>query len=417
MSNTAQMKINSSFDPYSIKRDFPVLDQNVNEKPLVYLDNAATTQKPETVIKSIEKYYQSDNSNVHRGVHTLSQRASDYFDISREYVKSFINAASTSEIIFTRGATEAINLVAQSYGRSNLNSKDEILITAMEHHANIVPWQILCEQTGASLKVVPMMDNGELSMDDFEKLISKNTKIVALTHISNVLGTVNPVRDIVKMSHAFGAVVLVDGAQSVAHCEVDMQVIDCDFFVFSGHKLYGPTGIGVLYGRESLLEIMPPWQGGGDMIRTVSFEKSTWNDLPYKFEAGTPDIAGVIGLGAAIKYIESIGINDINLHEQNLLKIAEDKALNNPAMRVFGSAKDKAGIISFNLEGIHAHDVGTLLDSNGVAIRTGHHCAMPIMNFYDVPATARASFSLYNTPEDIDALFEAIDFAQAVFSS
>ena len=353
---------------------------------------------------------------MHRGVHRLSQRASDRFDSAREQVRSLINAASTAEVIFTRGTTEAINLVAQSYGRSSVKSTDEILVSAMEHHANIVPWQLLCDETGATLRVAPMNDAGELLLDAFTELLSERTRIVALTHVSNALGTVNPVRDFARLAHAAGAVVVVDGAQSVAHGPVDVQRLECDFFACSGHKLYGPTGIGVLYGREALLEDMPPWQGGGDMIRTVSFEGSTWNTLPHKFEAGTPHVAGAVGLSAAIDYLNGIGLDAIAAHERALLDCATEKAKSQAGMRIIGNASDKAAIVSFELEGIHPHDVGTILDSAGVAIRTGHHCAMPVMQFFGVPATARASFGLYNTTDDVDALFGAIGEAQALFA-
>ncbi len=403
-------------DPWALRADFPALDQPVNGHPLVYLDNGATTQKPRAVIDAVTDFYRRDNANVQRGVHQLSQRASDRFDHAREQVRSLINATSCAEVIFTRGTTEAINLVAQSYGRSVLKNTDEILVSAMEHHANIVPWQLLCEQTGATLKVAPMNLDGELLETDFTALLCENTRIVALTHVSNALGTINPVRELIQRAHAVGAVVVVDGAQSVAHGPVDVQALECDFFAFSGHKLYGPTGIGVLYGREALLESMPPWQGGGDMIRTVSFEGSTWNTLPYKFEAGTPHIAGAVGLAAAIDYLGQIGLDAIAAHEHMLLIRATDKAQAQPGMRIIGTASDKAAILSFELDGIHPHDVGTILDSAGVAIRTGHHCAMPVMQFFNVPATARASFGLYNTMEDIDALFCAIDQAQALFA-
>ena len=415
--NSAALNQNPpALDAYALRADFPTLGQQVNDHPLVYLDNGATTQKPQAVIDAVADFYSHDNANVHRGVHRLSQRASDRFDGAREKVRAFINAPSCAEVIFTQGTTGAINLVAQSYGRSILKKADEVLVSAMEHHANIVPWQLLCEETGATLKVAPMNNNAELLLEDFANLLSEKTRIVALTHVSNALGTINPIQQLTRQAHQAGAVVLIDGAQSVAHGPVDVQSLGCDFFAFSGHKLYGPTGIGVLYGREALLEAMPPWLGGGDMIRTVSFEGSTWNALPYKFEAGTPHIAGVVGLGAAIDYLNAIGLQAISAHEQALLALATQRAHSQPGMRIIGNASDKAAIVSFELDGIHPHDVGTILDSVGVAIRTGHHCAMPVMKFFDVPATARASFGLYNTAEDINALFDAITKTQSLFS-
>ena len=416
MNSAALNQYPPALDAYALRADFPALAQQINDHPLVYLDNSATTQKPQAVIDAVADFYSRDNANVHRGVHRLSQRASDRFDGAREKVRAFINAPSCAEVIFTRGTTEAINLVAQSYGRSMLKKADEVLVSAMEHHANIVPWQLLCEETGATLKVAPMNHDGELLLEDFANLLSEKTRIVALTHVSNALGTINPIQQLTRQAHQAGAVVLVDGAQSVAHGPVDVQSLGCDFFAFSGHKLYGPTGVGVLYGRETLLEAMPPWQGGGDMIRTVSFEGSTWNALPYKFEAGTPHIAGVVGLGAAVDYLDAIGLQAIGAHEQALLALATQRAHLQPGMRIIGNASDKAAIVSFELEGIHPHDVGTILDSAGVAIRTGHHCAMPVMQFFDVPATARASFGLYNTAEDINALFDAITKTQSLFA-
>lgn len=416
MNSAALNQYPPALDAYALRADFPALAQQINDHPLVYLDNSATTQKPQAVIDAVADFYSRDNANVHRGVHHLSQRASDRFDGAREKVRAFINAPSCAEVIFTRGTTEAINLVAQSYGRSMLKKADEVLVSAMEHHANIVPWQLLCEETGATLKVAPMNHDGELLLEDFANLLSEKTRIVALTHVSNALGTINPIQQLTRQAHQAGAVVLVDGAQSVAHGPVDVQSLGCDFFAFSGHKLYGPTGVGVLYGRETLLEAMPPWQGGGDMIRTVSFEGSTWNALPYKFEAGTPHIAGVVGLGAAVDYLDAIGLQAIGAHEQALLALATQRAHSQPGMRIIGNASDKAAIVSFELEGIHPHDVGTILDSAGVAIRTGHHCAMPVMQFFDVPATARASFGLYNTAEDINALFDAITKTQSLFA-
>ena len=402
-------------DVESVRGDFPALHQTVNGRPLVYLDSGASAQKPEQVIDAMQAYEREDHANVHRGVHTLSQRATDAFEGAREKVRRFLNAGSVKEIVFTRGTTEAINLVAQSYGRTRLGSSDEVLVSEMEHHANIVPWQLLCEQTGATLKVVPFDDNGELVMAKFEELLSSRTRIVAITHVSNTLGTVNPVQPIVRMAHAAGAVVLIDGAQAVPHSAIDLQVLDCDFYAFSGHKLYGPTGMGVLYGKEALLDAMPPWQGGGDMIKTVRFSGTTYNDLPYKFEAGTPHIAGAIGLGAAIDYVSELGMDRIEAHVHGLLDFATARAEQVSGMRIFGSVPGKAGILSFEFQGIHAHDLGTILDHEGVAIRTGHHCAMPVMEHYAVPATARATFALYNTVAEIDSLYAAIDKAREIF--
>ena len=402
-------------DVEAVRKDFPTLHQRVNGRPLVYLDSGASSQKPEQVIHALSEYERRDHSNVHRGVHTLSQRATEAYEGAREKIRCFVNAGSVKEIVFTRGTTEAINLVAQSYGRSRLGPGDEVLITEMEHHANIVPWQLMCQQTGAVLKVAPFDDNGELIMARFSELLSDRTRLVAMTQVSNALGTINPVQRMVQMAHDAGAVVLIDGAQAVPHGPVDVIELDCDFYAFSGHKLYGPTGIGVLFGRESLLEAMPPWQGGGDMIKTVRFEGSTYNDLPYKFEAGTPDIAGAVGLGAAIDYVAGLGLDLIDEHEQQLLAYATARAAEQSGMRVIGTASDKAAILSFELNGIHPHDVGTVLDHEGIAVRTGHHCAMPVMEHFGVPATVRASFGLYNTHAEIDRLFEAIDKAQELF--
>ena len=402
-------------DVEAVRQDFPALHQQVNDRPLVYLDSGASSQKPEQVIEALNHYERHDHSNVHRGVHTLSQRATDAYEGSRAKVQKFINDGSVKEVVFTRGTTEAINLVAQSYGRTNLQSGDEILITEMEHHANIVPWQLLCEQTGAKLKVVPFDDTGVLEMSRFKDQLTEKTRIVAVTHVSNTLGTVNPVRQIIQLAHDTGAVVLVDGAQAIPHGPVDVTALECDFYAFSGHKVYGPTGIGVLYGRESLLEAMPPWQGGGDMIKTVGFDKTTYNDLPYKFEAGTPHIAGAIGLGAAVDYVTALGPDRIAAHEHQLINYATERASAERDMQVFGQAPDKAGILSFALDGIHPHDIGTILDHEGVAIRTGHHCAMPVMTHYGVSATARASFGPYNTVHEIDVLFRAMDKVREMF--
>jgi cysteine desulfurase / selenocysteine lyase len=397
--------------------DFPILNQTVHGQPLVYLDNAATTQKPKSVIDREARYYTMLNANVHRGIHELSQRATDAFEEARETVRRFINATSTSEIVFVRGATEAINLVAQSYGRSRLKPGDEILVTEMEHHSNIVPWQLVCAQTGATLRVAPMNDAGEVQLDVFESLLGPRTGLVALAHVSNALGTINPVHRMIELAHAVGAPVLLDGAQAAAHLAVDVQELDSDFYALSGHKLYGPTGIGALYGKEALLEAMPPYQGGGDMIRKVTFEETTYNELPFKFEAGTPNIAGAIGLGAAIDYVDQIGLDTIAAHERALLEEATRRAREFAGLRLIGTAREKAAILSFALEGIHAHEVGTVLDQRGIAVRTGHHCAMPVMDHFGVPASVRASFGLYNTLEDVDALFEGLTKVRELFGS
>ncbi len=404
-----------SFDVGRIREDFPALHQQVHGKPLVYLDNAATTQKPRPVLEALRRFYESECANVHRGVHTLSQRATEAYERARAIVRRFLNARSEQEIIFVRGTTEAINLVAHSFGRPRLRPGDEILISAMEHHSNIVPWQILCEATGARLRVAPINDEGELLLDEFEKLLSPRTRLVAITHLSNALGTINPVREIIRLAHARGVPVLLDGAQAVAHLKVDVQELDCDFYAFSGHKLYGPTGIGVLYGKAEWLEEMPPYQGGGDMISSVTFEKTTYNRLPYKFEAGTPHIAGAIGLGAAIEYVTTLGLERIAAHERDLLAYATEAISGIPGLRLIGTAREKASILSFTLEGIHPHDLGTILDHEGIAIRAGHHCAQPVMERFGVPATARASFALYNTREEVDALVLALQKAREVF--
>lgn len=404
-----------TYDVDALRRDFPILNERVHGKPLVYLDNAATTQKPKAVIDALQHYYEHDNANVHRGVHTLSQRATDRFEAAREHVRRFLNARWDKEIVFVRGATEAINLVAQSWGRTHLKAGDEILITAMEHHANIVPWQILGDQIGVVLKVAPMNEQGELLLEDYAALLTPAVKLVSVTQMSNALGTVNPIRHLVELAHARDIPVLVDGAQAAPHMKVDVQVLGCDFYVFSGHKLYGPTGIGVLYGREELLEAMPPYQGGGDMIRRVTFAKTEFAPPPFRFEAGTPNIAGAIGLGAAIDYVESIGLEAIAAQEQHLLDYATARALEIPGLRLIGTAQEKGAILSFILEGIHPHDVGTVLDHCGVAVRAGHHCAMPVMDFFGVPATTRASFALYNTPKEVDALMGAIHQVIKVF--
>jgi cysteine desulfurase / selenocysteine lyase len=405
----------TNFPVEKIRTDFPILVEKIRNKPLVYLDNAATSQKPQAVIDSIVHLYSHDYANVHRGVHTLSVRSTDLYEGARTKVKDFINAASEKEIIFVRGATEAINLVAQSYGKANIKADDEILITAMEHHSNIVPWQILCQQTGAVLKVAPINLQGELIFDEFEKLISDKTRLVSVVHMSNALGTINPVKKIIAAAHVKGIPVLLDGAQAVPHMTVDVQDLDCDFYVFSGHKLYAPTGIGVLYGKQSLLEAMPPYQGGGDMIRKVTFEETEYNVLPYKFEAGTPAIAEVVGLGAAIDYLNAIGMDKIAAYEAELLSYATAKARQIKGLRIIGEAEHKGAILSFVLNKIHPHDIGTMLDSLGIAIRAGHHCAMPVMDFYKVPATARASFAMYNTEDEINVLINGIESLIEVF--
>jgi cysteine desulfurase/selenocysteine lyase len=397
------------------RADFPLLQRSVRGQPLAYLDNAATTQKPQAVIDAEVAYYREINANIHRGVHWLSEQATAAHEGARERVQRFVNARESAEIIFVRGTTEAINLVAQSYGRANLGPGDEILITGLEHHSNIVPWQMLCQQTGAVLKVAHIDDTGTVRMDEFRRLLGARTKLVSVSQVSNALGTINPLRDMIDLAHAQGAPVLVDGAQGVAHMPVDVQALGCDFYAFSGHKLYAPTGIGVLYGRRALLEAMPPWQGGGDMIRTVSFEGSTWNDLPYKFEAGTPHIAGAIGLGAAIDYLGQVGLEAVAAYEHELLQYGAAVLVEVPGLRLIGTAAHKAGILSFVIDGLHAHDIGTVLDTEGVAIRAGHHCAMPVMDHFGVPATARASLAFYNTREDLDRLAPALRRAVEMF--
>ena len=413
---SANPKSLGSYDVERVWRDFPILARQVHGKPLVFLDSAASSQRPASVIAAVDAYEKLHHANVHRGVHQLSQEATAMFEHARERVRGFVNAASTREVIFTRGTTESINLVAQSYARPRLKPGDEILLTALEHHANIVPWQLVAEQTGAVVRAVPMDRRGVVSLEDVAANISERTRIVACAHVSNALGTVLPVREIARLAHARGAVLLVDGAQAVPHQRVDLAKLDCDFYAFSAHKMFGPTGIGVLIGRESLLEAMPPWQGGGDMILTVSFAKTTFNELPFKFEAGTPNISGAIGLAAAIDYIESLGLDNIHAHEQRLLEAATARLMRVPGLTIIGTAPDKAAVISFTLDGIHPHDLGTILDAEGVAVRTGHHCAMPVMEFFGVPATARASFACYSRDSDIDALIRALARAREVFS-
>lgn len=391
------------------RHHFPLLRQRVNGKPLVYLDNAATSQKPQVVIDTVMRYYMEENSNIHRGVHYLSERATQAYEGVRGLVRTFLNAASTREIIFVRGTTEAVNLVSYSYGRPVVGPGDEVLISTLEHHSNIVPWQILCEEKGARLRVIPMNDAGELLLDDYEKLLTPKTKIVGLVHVSNALGTVNPVKQMIGMAHAHGVPVLVDGAQAVPHMKVDVRDLDCDFYAFSAHKMFGPTGIGVLYGKESLLQHMPPYQGGGDMIKSVTFEKTIYNDLPYKFEAGTPSIASGVGLGAAIEYLSQMNFDAVEAYEHDLLTYATEVVSRIPRVKIIGTAREKAGVLSFTIDGIHPHDIGTILDLEGIAVRTGHHCAQPVMQRLGIPATARASFAFYNTRDEVDILGRGIE--------
>ncbi|MCX4190951.1 cysteine desulfurase [Methylophaga sp. OBS1] len=406
----------TDFDVEAIRRDFPILNQDINGNPLAYLDNAASSQKPVQVIEAVDAYYRLDNANVHRGVHKLSQRATDAYEGARDKVRGFLNAKSDKEIVFVRGATEAINLVAQSFVRPQIKSGDEILISHIEHHANIVPWQMVCEQTGAKLKVIPMTESGELDLSDFDSLLNERTKILAIGHVSNALGTINPIKAMIGQAKAKSIPVLVDGAQAVPHIAVDVQDLDCDFYVFSGHKMFAPTGIGALYGKQALLEAMPPWQGGGDMILSVSFSHTEYNTLPYKFEAGTPHIAGAVGLGAAIDYMQAIGIDKLAAYEHHLLEVATAKLEAIDGIRIIGTAKNKASVLSFMIEDVHPHDVGTIFDQQGVAIRAGHHCAQPVMEFYGIAATARASFAFYNTEQEIDALVNAIKTTQELFA-
>jgi len=406
-----------SFDARRIRKDFPILNQRVHGKPLVYLDNAATTQKPQIVIDRIGRYYSWENSNIHRGIHFLSEQATSAYEDARVKARAFINASDTREIIFVRGTTEAINLVAQSYGRTFLKKGDEVIISALEHHSNIVPWQILCGQVGAELRVIPINHDGEILLEEYEKLLGPRTKLVSLAHVSNALGTVNPVKLMIEMAHRWNAPVLIDGAQAAPHLRVDVRELDCDFYAFSGHKLYGPTGVGILYGKADLLEAMPPYQAGGDMISLVTFEKTHYNVLPYKFEAGTPNIAGGIGLGAAMDYVKGIGLEAIAAYEHELLLYATEALSGIEGLRIIGTAKEKAAVLSFVLDGVHAHDIGTILDQEGIAIRTGHHCAMPVMQRYGVPATARVSLALYNTKEEADAVVRGIHKVIEVFGS
>ncbi len=414
--NPPSTHLGSALDTETIRKDFPILARQVYGRPLVYLDNAASSQKPQAVIDSVSNYYEKDNANIHRGVHYLSQKATREYEAARKKVQGFLNAADAREIVFVRGATEGINLVAATYGRKNVGPGDEVVISAMEHHSNIVPWQLLCEEKGAKLRVIEVKDNGELDLEHYRSLLNEKTRIVSVVHVSNSLGTVNPVEQVVELAHARGIPVLLDGAQAVPHMPVDVQALDCDFYVFSGHKVYGPTGVGALYGKLPLLEAMPPYQGGGEMILTVSFEKTTYNKVPSKFEAGTPNIAGGIGLGAAIDYVQSIGLDAIAAHEAQLLAYATAGVSDIPGLRIIGTAPEKAGVLSFVLDGVHPHDIGTILDRQGVAVRAGHHCTQPIMRQFGVPATARASFALYNTLEDVDALVAGIRKILEVFA-
>jgi cysteine desulfurase / selenocysteine lyase len=413
---TALGEVGSGLDVEKVRADFPILHRKAGGRKLVYLDSAATSQKPKVVIDAIVQYYERDNANIHRGVHYLSQRATEEFEAARKAVQLFLHAARASEIVFVRSTTEAINLVAQTYGRVHLGADDEVLITAMEHHSNIVPWQMLCEEKRAKLRVAPINDRGELILEEFERLLNARTKIVAVAHVSNALGTINPVSTLAKMAHAKNIPILLDGAQAVPHLTVNVQELDCDFYAFSGHKTYGPTGIGALYGKLALLEAMPPYQGGGDMISSVTFEKTTYNKVPHKFEAGTPDMSGAVGLRVALEYLDNLGMNNIAAHEHELLRYATETLCAIPGVRLIGTAKEKAGVLSFVIEGVHPHDIGTILDQEGIAIRTGHHCAQPVMERFGIDATARASFGLYNTKEEIDALARGIEKVREVFA-
>jgi cysteine desulfurase/selenocysteine lyase len=397
------------------RAEFPILGQQVHGRPLVYLDNAASSQKPAAVIAAEREVYERYYANVHRGVHTLSMRSTDAYEGARGKIQRFVNAASPKEIVLTRGTTESINLVAQTWGRAQVGPGDEVLITGLEHHSNIVPWQMLCEEKGARLRVATLADDGAVRLDEFESLLSPRTKLLAVAHVSNALGTLNPVRRMIEKAHARGAVVLIDGAQAVPHLPVDVRALDCDFYAFSSHKMYGPSGVGVLYGKKALLEAMPPWQGGGDMILSVTFEKTTYNELPYKFEAGTPNIAGVIGLGAAVDWLTGVGLDRVAAHEHDLLLYGTQALLEVPGLRLVGTAAEKAAVLSFVIEGVHPHDIGTVLDYEGIAVRTGHHCAQPVMDRYCIPATTRASFALYNTRGEVDALVKGLHKAVETF--
>jgi cysteine desulfurase / selenocysteine lyase len=414
--STLMSEVKAAFDVERLRGDFPVLKQTVHGKPLVYLDSAATAQKPASVVEAIRHFYEVDCANIHRGVHELSQRSTASYEEARAKVRRFLNSRSKNELIFVRGTTEAINLVSSSWGRKNVSAGDEIVVSAMEHHSNIVPWQMLCEEKGARLRVIPMDDTGTLLLDEYRKLLNPRTRMVAVTHVSNALGTINPVRQIVDLAHQAGALTLIDGAQAAPHMKVDVQALDADFYAFSGHKVCGPTGIGILYGRSKLFNAMPPYQGGGDMIRTVAFEKTTYNDLPYKFEAGTPNIAGGIGLGAALDYLARIGIENIAAYEHELLVYGTRRLLEIPGLRLIGTATEKAAVLSFVMEGIHPHDIGTVLDRQGIAVRTGHHCAQPVMDRFHIPATTRASLAFYNTVGEIDALAAGLKKVKEIFS-
>jgi cysteine desulfurase / selenocysteine lyase len=409
-------QVSATFDVEKIREDFPVLKQTIHGKPLVYLDSAATAQKPYSVIDAIRRFHEVDCANIHRGVHELSQRSTAAYEEARTKTRKFLNARTKAELIFVRGTTEAVNLVSSSWGRKNVKAGDEIVISAMEHHSNIVPWQMLCEETGATLRVIPMNERGELILEEYEKLLNPRTKMVAFCHVSNALGTINPAKQMIEMAHNAGALTLVDGAQAAPHMKIDVQALDADFYAFSGHKVFGPTGIGILYGKAKLLNAMPPYQGGGDMIRTVTFEKTTYNELPYKFEAGTPNIAGGIGLGAALDYACKLGPDKIAAYEHELLVYGTEALAQIPGLKLIGTAREKAAVLSFVIEGIHPHDIGTVLDRQGIAVRTGHHCAQPVMDFFQVPATTRASLACYNTAAEIDALVAGIRKVKEVFA-
>ncbi len=408
--------VSAGFDVEKIREDFPVLKQFIHGKPLVYLDSAATAQKPTVVVDAIRHFHEVDCANIHRGVHELSQRSTASYEETRVKAKQFLNSRNTNELIFVRGTTEGINLVSSSWGRKNVKEGDEIIISAMEHHSNIVPWQMLCEEKGAKLRVIPMNDRGELILEEYQKLLNPRTRMVAVTHVSNALGTINPIQEIVAMAHKAGALALIDGAQAAPHIHVDVQALDADFYTMSGHKVVGPTGIGILYGKAELLNAMPPYQGGGDMIKVVTFEKTTYADLPYKFEAGTPNIAGGIGLGAAFDYVNKIGLDKIAAYEHELLVYGTEALSRIPGLRIIGTAREKAAVLSFVIEGIHPHDIGTVLDRQGIAVRTGHHCAQPVMDWFHVPATTRASLAFYNTTAEIDALAAGLGKVKEIFS-
>jgi len=405
-----------AFDVDAVRSEFPILETPVRGKRLVYLDNAATTQKPRVVIAALRRYYEEENANIHRGVHYLSERATDLYEKTREQIRRFIGAGDAREVVFVRGTTEGINLVAATFGRANVRAGDEVLITAMEHHSNIVPWQMLCEQVGAKLKVAPINDAGELLVDELSNLLNAKTKLLAITHVSNALGTVNPMKDVIAVAHSAGVPVVVDGAQAIPHQRIDVRELDCDFYTFSSHKMYGPTGIGVLYGKLDLLNAMPPYQGGGDMIKSVTFEGTIFNDIPYKFEAGTPNIADGIAFGAAVEYLSSLDWQALSIYEHGLLQYATERVKEIDGVRIIGTAREKAGVLSFVMEGVHPHDIGTILDQEGIAVRTGHHCAQPVMQRFGIPATVRASFGLYNTREEVDALVKSLQKVKEIFN-